>query len=114
MILFSRPAAEIILRQYSKLSMSTAAITSFYWRLFRLDLNLRIQDGAGHQVRHDARLTLDWGYTPMLFMHGYTSVGSIPSLARDLEFSPGHFLLNDYVLHQHPNTGLVLSRTPMP
>jgi hypothetical protein len=112
MILFSRPAAEIILHQYPKLAMSTGSMMSFYARLFRLDLNLRTQDDVGRVVEHDARLTLDWGYTPMLYMHGYASVGSIPSLARDLEFPPGHFLLNDYVRLQHRNAGLLLPRSP--
>jgi len=114
MILFSRPAAEVILRQYSKLQMSTASITRFYSRLFCLDLNLSTRDSAGRVVENDAWLTLDWGYTPMLYMHGYTSVGSIPSLARDLQFPPGHYLLNDYVRLQHDNAGLALRRTPLP
>lgn len=114
MVLFSRPAAEIILRQYSKLAMSTGSMMNFYARLFRIDLNLRTQDNAGRVVKHDARLTLDWGYTPMLYMHGYASVGSIPNLARDLEFPPGHILLNDYVRPEHHNTGLIRSRSPLP
>ena len=114
MILFTRPAAEVILHQYSKLGMTTASMMRFYWRLFRLDLNLRTRDREGRLAPPDARLTLDWGYTPMLYMHGYSSVGSIPNLARDLEFPPGHFLLNDYVRPQHYNSGLVLSRSPVP
>ncbi len=114
MILFSRPAAEVILHQYPKLGMSTASLMRFYSRLFRLDLNLRTQDREGRLAHSDARLTLDWGYTPMLYMHGYTSVGSIPNLARDLEFPPGHFLLRDYVRPQHQNSGLVQRRSPMP
>ena len=49
----------------------------------------------------------------MLYMHGYASVGSIPSLARDLEFPPGHFLLNDYVRPEHDNAGLVRRRSAL-
>ena len=112
MVLFSRPAAEVILRQYSKLRMSTGSIARFYARLFRLDLNLRTQDQNGEWLNQDVWLTLDWGYTPMLYMHGHASVGSIPSLARDLEFPPGHFLLADYVRPERSNTGLVLRRSP--
>jgi hypothetical protein len=111
MILFSRPAAEVILKQYSKLKMSMASMNSFYSRLFRIDLKMRVQDNAGRPVEHDAWLTLDWGYTPMLYAHGYASVSSIPSLARDLEFAPGHFLLDDYVRPDRQNAGLVRSRS---
>ncbi len=114
MILFSRPAAEVILHQYSKLKMSTSSITNFYSRLFRLDLNLAVQDSAGRAVQGAVWLTLDWGYTPLLYLHGYTSVGSIPSLAHDLEFPPGHYLLNDYVRPERHNTGLVLRRSALP
>lgn len=111
MVLFARPAAEVILRQYAKLQMSTESIRSFYARLFRLDLRMRAQDNQGRLVEHEVRLTLDWGYTPMLYMHGYTSVGSVPNLARDLQFPPGHFMLSDYVGPQHNNIGLVLGRS---
>jgi hypothetical protein len=114
MILFSRPAAEIILRQYSNLRMSTASISRFYSRLFQLDLNLRSQDPSGEWGTQDMWLTLDWGYTPMLYMHGFASVGSIPNLARDLEFPSGHFLLNDYVCSECNNTGLVMNRCALP
>ena len=114
MILFARPAAEVILQQYSKLKMSTSSISRFYSRLFRLDLNLRAQDSTGRVVEQDAWMTLDWGYTPMLYMHGYASVGSIPNLARDLEFPPGHYLLSDYVRPERHNAGLVLRRSPSP
>ncbi len=114
MILFSRPAAEVLLHQYPRLRMSTASISRFYSRLFQLDLNLRSQDSSGKWGNHDMWLTLDWGYTPMLYMHGYTSVGSIPNLARDLEFPPGHYLLNDYVRPECNNAGLVMNRCPAP
>jgi len=111
MILFSRPAAEVILRQYSKLKMSTNSMSRFYSRLFRVELNLGVKDNDGQNVEHDAGLTLDWGYTPMLYLHGYASVGSIPSLARDLDFPPGHFMLNDYVRSDRHNAKLVRPRT---
>jgi hypothetical protein len=114
MILFSRPAAEVILRQYAKLKVSTASMMSFYARLFRVDLNLVVQDRAGRAVQDTVWLTYDWGYTPMLYLHGFTSVGSIPNLARDLELPPGHYLLNDYVRPQHHNAGLVLRRSALP
>lgn len=114
MILFSRPAAEVILHQYPKLKMSTNSMTSFYSRLFRIDLGLLARDGAGRFVHEDALLTLDWGYTPMLYMHGYASVGSIPALARDLEFPPGHHLLSDYVRPERHNAGLVVRRSTLP
>jgi hypothetical protein len=114
MILFSRPAAEVILHQYSKLKMSTNSMMSFYSRLFRIDLRLQTQDVAGRWLGVGAWLTLDWGFTPMLYVHGYTSVGSIPSLARDLEFPPGHYLLNDYVRPERHNAGLVRRRSTLP
>jgi len=111
MILFSRPAAEVILRQYAKLKMSTNSMSRFYSRLFCVDLNLDVKDSDGQKVEGDAWLTLDWGYTPMLYLHGYASVGSIPSLARDLEFPPGHFMLGDYVRPERQNAGLIRPRT---
>jgi hypothetical protein len=114
MILFSRPAAEILLRQYSRLRMSTASISRFYSRLFQVDLSLRSQDTSGQWGTQDMWLTLDWGYTPMLYMHGFASVGSIPNLARDLEFPPGHYLMNDYVRPECNNTGLVMNRCAAP
>jgi len=113
MILFSRPAAEVILRQYPKLLMSTDFITRLYARLFALDLGLRTQDANGKWTQNSAWLTLDWGYTPTLYLHGYTSVGSIPSLARDLEFAPGHYLLEDYVRPERFNAGLVPRPLPL-
>jgi hypothetical protein len=111
MILFSRPAAEIVLRQYSKLNPSTGSINNFYSRLFRVELNLRPQDDTGQLVAKDARLTLDWGYTPMLYLHGFASVGSIPNLACDLELPPGHFLRRDYVGPDRNNAGVVRCRS---
>lgn len=114
MILFARPAAEVILHQYPRLQMSTASIMRFYARLFRIDLNMCVQNKEGKWIRQDSRLTLDWGYTPMLYMHGYASVGSIPALARDLEFPAGHFLLSDYVRPERYNAGLVRRRSALP
>jgi hypothetical protein len=114
MVLFSRPAAEVILRQYSKLKMSIRSMNAFYARLFRIDLKMWCQDRSGHAVKDDAWMTLDWGYTPMLYTHGYASVGSIPSMVRDLEFPPGHFLLRDYVRPERMNFGLVRQRCPAP
>lgn len=111
MILFSRPAAEIILRHYATLQMTSKSIMRFYARLFHIALDIRVQGGAGCWTQEDTPLTLDWGYTPLLYMHGYTSVGSIPSLARDLEFSTGHYLLKDYVRPERSGAGLVLPRT---
>ena len=54
----------------------------------------------------NASLTFDWGYTPMLYLHAYASVGSIPSWACDLGVPPGHRLLNDDVRPECNNTGL--------
>ena len=114
MILFARPAAEIILRDYSRLRMSIPAISSFYSRLFQLSLNLIVRNQAGQVVQGGGWLTLDWGYTPMLYLHGYASVGSIPSLAHDLGLRPGHPLLGDYVSPKRSNAGLVLRRSLAP
>ena len=86
-------------------------MSRFYSRLFCVDLNLDVKDSDGQKVEGDAWLTLDWGYTPMLYLHGYASVGSIPSLARDLEFPPGHFMLGDYVRPERQNAGLIRPRT---
>ena len=112
MILFTRSAAEVVLRRYLQLSMTRAAMMHFYARLFRLDLKLA--DLSNPNGGGSTHLTYDWGYTPMLYMHGFMSAGSIPSLARDLQYPPGHYLLNDYVQAGHNNAGLARPRTASP
>jgi len=114
MILFSRPAAEIILRKYPILSWTSTSLTNFYRRLFRIELGIRIQDEQGQWNDREVRFVPDWGFSPMLYMHGFASVGNIPSIARDLEFPPGHFLLNDYVKPERNNVGLIRLRSAAP
>jgi hypothetical protein len=114
MILFSRLAAQVILRQYANLRMSVRAMNAFYSKLFRIKLKMWCQDHAGRTAKDDDWMTFDWGYTPMLYTHGFASVGSIPSLARDLEFPLGHHLPGEYVRPERINAGLVRQRCPVP
>jgi len=108
MVLFSRLGAQVILENYGKLMMTAAVMRQFYARLFSVDL--RLSSYSGRADWETCPLTLDWGYTPRLYIHGYASVGSIPSLAYDLEFEPGHYLLSNYVGPERNNTGLIHPR----
>ena len=57
--------------------------------------------------------TLDWGYTPSLYLRGYASLGTIPSYATDLEFDVESFFHTKYVSAEKNNAGVAYPRIPM-
>lgn len=112
MVLFSRPAAEIILDLYSNpssLAMTTHSWQSFYADLFGLDLRTFAPFWAYPPDQAFPR-TLDCGYTPSLLLNGYASLGTTPSYATDLEFDLETFFHTKYVSAEKNNTGVAYPR----
>jgi hypothetical protein len=104
MVLFSKPAAQLILDQYEKLTAWTKARTlyRFYGEIFGIDLRGLWDLWYGAP---DHELSLDWGYSPLLYQHGFASVGSIPSLVQDLEFDIDYLLHTNHVGSDKRNAG---------
>lgn len=109
MVLFSRPAAQLILGYYEVLRrwMTARAVYKFYGETFGVDLRglWDLWYGA-----FDHRLAMDWGYSPLLYEHGFASVGCIPSLVQDLEFDVGAVLRTRPVSAREDDAGCVLPR----
>jgi hypothetical protein len=115
MVLFSRPAAEIIMNLYSNpssLQMTTHSWQKFYADLFGLDLR-KFSPFWAYPPDKAFPCTLDWGYTPSLYLRGYASLGTIPSYASDLEFDVETFFHTKYVGAEKNNTGVTYPRIPM-
>jgi len=112
MVLFSRSAAEIIVENYSKpssLQMTTHSWWKFYADLFGLDLHGFAPFWALPPEEPNP-CTLDWGYTPSLYLRGYASLSTIPSYATDLEFDVETFFHTRYVSAEKNNTGVAYPR----
>ena len=108
MVLFSREAAQMILDQYARLAMTTVGIREFYAELF--GVALEISEWNIWPVTQAVPCTLDFGYTPMLYRHGFATLGAIPSLAHDLDFDVRRFLRTNYVGLDKNNAGLAHPR----
>jgi hypothetical protein len=114
MVLFSRAAAEIILDLHSdpsSLQMTTHSWQKFYADLFGLDLRTFSPFWA-YPPDQAFPCTLDWGYTPSLYLNGYASLSTIPSYATDLEFNVETFFHTKYVSAEKNNTGVAYPRIP--
>lgn len=112
MVLFSRPAAQIIVELYanpSSLQMTTHSWRKFYADLFGLDLRTFAPFWAFPADRAFP-CTLDWGYTPSLYLNGYASLSTIPSYATDLEFDVETFFHTRYVGADKNNAGVAYPR----
>jgi hypothetical protein len=112
MALFSRRAAEIIMEKYanpSSLQMTTHSWQKFYAELFSLDLR-KFAPFWAFPPEQAYPCTLDWGYTPSLYLRGYASLSTIPSYATDLEFDVETFFHTKYVTAEKSNTGLAYPR----
>ena len=108
MVLFSRAAAKIIMQLYSNpssLQMTTHSWQKFYADLFGLDLRNFSPFWALPKDR-PVPCTLDWGYTPSLYLNGYASLSTIPSYASDLEFDVESFFHTRYVGPEKNNFGV--------
>lgn len=103
MVLFSRAAAQLLLARYQKLRMTSRSLYRFCGEMFGIDLRGLYDLWGGAP---DRPLGLDWGYSPILYRHGFASVGSIPSMVRDLEFDVSVFLRTNYVNNDQQNAGL--------
>lgn len=112
MVLFSRAAAEIIMERYSNphsLQMTTHSWQKFYADLFSIDLRTFAPFWA-YPPDQAVPCTLDWGYTPSLYLRGYASLSTIPSYATDLEFDVEKFFHTRYVSAEKNNTGIAYPR----
>lgn len=108
MVLFSRAAAEIIMEKYanpSSLQMTTHSWQKFYADLFGLDLR-KFAPFWALPAEQPYPCTLDWGYTPSLYLRGYASLSTIPSYATDLEFDVETFFHTKYVSKEKNNSGV--------
>jgi hypothetical protein len=111
-VLFSRAAAEIILELYSNpssLQMTTHSWPKFYADVFGLDLK-KFAPFWAYPPERAFPCTLDWGYTPSLYLNGYASLATIPSYATDLEFDVETFFHTKYVPEEKNNTGVAYPR----
>jgi hypothetical protein len=114
MVLFPRPAAEMILELYSNpssLQMTTHSWRDFYADLFGLDLQAFSPFWA-YPPEKAFPCTLDWGYTPSLYLKGYASLSTIPTYATDLEFDVETFFHTKYVSAEKNNAGVAYPKIP--
>jgi hypothetical protein len=95
MALFSRPAAELLVERYSTLKLSNCEIRGFYAQ--RFGVALHVPEWCVGSQWMDGPLSMDWSYAPLLYQHGYACVGSVPSMAFDLEFDAQKVMRTDYV-----------------
>ncbi len=112
MVLFSRAAAEIIMDLYSNpssLQMTTHSWQNFYAEVFGLDLR-KFSPFWAFPPDKAFPCTLDWGYTPSLYLRGHASLGTIPSYATDLEFDVETFFRTKYVGAEKNNSGVAYPR----
>jgi hypothetical protein len=110
--LFTREAAELLLENYSRLEMTSQQIRGFYAEHFGVALH-EPEWGVGGRWM-DGPMTLDWGYAPLLYSHGYACVGTIPSFASDLEFDVRTVLRTDYVRAEQNASGLAHPQVTAP
>jgi len=104
MVLFSRPAAQLLLQRYSTLRLSNCEIRGFYAQ--RFGVALHVPEWCVGSQWMDGPLSMDWSYAPLLYQHGYACVGSVPSMAHDLEFDVQKVMRTDYVGIQQNGAGL--------
>jgi hypothetical protein len=112
MVLFSRSAAEVIVENYSKPS-SLQMTTHLWWKFYADVFGLDLRDFAPFWALPPEQpypCTLDWGYTPSLYLRGYASLSTIPSYATDLEFDVETFFHTRYVTAEKNNTGVAYPR----
>jgi len=115
MVLFSRPAAEIIVDLYSTpsgLQMTTHSWLKFYADYFGLELR-PFSPFWAYPPEKAFPCTPDWGYTPSLYLRGYASLSSIPTYATDLEFDVETFFHTRYVGEEKNGAGVAYPRLPL-
>jgi hypothetical protein len=103
-VLFTREAAQLLLENYPRLEMTSQQIRGFYAEHFGVALHVPEWAVGGRWM--DGPMTLDWAYAPLLYANGHACVGTIPSLARDLEFDVRTVLRTDCVRAEQNASGL--------
>jgi hypothetical protein len=83
MLLFSRPAAQLILDNYLRPVLTTHSIKQFYADTFGVEIQNREWDIWPEDK--PVYVSPDWCYTPFLYTCGYATLGSIPAFAVDLD-----------------------------
>jgi len=110
MVLFSRPAAQLLLDQYQTLAGNTSRrLWRFYGETFGIDLRGIWELWCNAP---DRLIGMDWGYSALLYRHGYASIGSIPSIAQDMQFEVNDYLRTNYVGIEQQNSGVVFPPIP--
>jgi hypothetical protein len=80
MILLTRPATEIILATYAM--TDSMRLARFYHRHFDVNLQDRWEIWRDQT---NIKLTCDFNYCPQLYRHNLASIGSVPSMARNID-----------------------------
>jgi hypothetical protein len=112
LVLFTREGAQLLLDSYAHLEMTSQQLRGFYADKFGVALHVLEWAVGGRWM--DGPMTLDWGYAPLLYSHGYACIGTIPSFARDLEFDVRTVLRTDYVRAEQSASGLAHPQTATP
>jgi hypothetical protein len=92
MVLFSREAARITMRTYS--NSSAKKLARIYKKTFGIDLR-DVWELWNDQK--DRRLCPDWQFSSHLYEHGFASLGTIPSLAFNIDMRIEEVLRSAYV-----------------
>jgi hypothetical protein len=92
MVLFTRKAARIILATFA--TTTAKDVSAFFKNHFGSDLGDIWELWQGEQDWHH---TTDWAYAMQLHKYGYCSLGSIPSMAHNIDCDIKKVLRTDYV-----------------
>lgn len=106
MVVFHREAARQIVEQYDELEYTLQQMDAFYQSHLGVSLERTIfyrNSSDKHRV-----FTMDWGFAPLLYRHGWATVSSVPSLAYDLEFDVREWHGTRYLLSRDSGRGVRL------
>jgi hypothetical protein len=112
LVLFTREAAQLLLENYSRLEMTSQQIRGFCAEQFGVAVHEPEWAVGGRWM--DGPMTLDWSYAPLLYANGYACVGTIPSMAVDLEFDVRRVLRTGYVRAEQNDSGLAHPQIAVP
>ena len=97
MILFTRPAVEIVLANYGH--TNSMQLAQFYHQRFGVNLQDRWEIWRGHP---NPGLSCDWRYCMELYRHNLACLGSIPTMARNIDTDIPAFTRSFYVTQTKP------------
>jgi hypothetical protein len=101
MILFARCAMEIVLANYAV--TESQILARFYQRRFGVDLSDRWEIWQGYP---NLQLSTDFNYCPQLYRHNFACLGSVPSLAKNIDVDLESLLRTSYAQHSKPSPHL--------